>query len=55
MNLSIHLRKQLPHLDLSVELVCPAERMTVLIGPTDEGKTTLMRIIAGLEKPNEKA
>ena len=53
MNLYIHIRKQLPHFDLSLELVCPAEKMTVLIGPTGAGKTTLIRIIAGLEKPDE--
>lgn len=53
MNLHIHIRKQLPHFDLSVELVCPAEKMTVLIGPSGAGKTTLIRIIAGLEKPDE--
>jgi molybdate transport system ATP-binding protein len=53
MNLHIHIRKQLPHFDLSVELACPAEKMTVLIGPTGAGKTTLIRIIAGLEKPDE--
>jgi molybdate transport system ATP-binding protein len=53
MNLHIHIRKKLPHFDLSVELVCPAEKMTVLIGPSGAGKTTLIRIIAGLEKPDE--
>jgi molybdate transport system ATP-binding protein len=53
MNLYIHIRKKLPHFDLSVELACPAEKMTVLIGPSGAGKTTLIRIIAGLEKPDE--
>ena len=52
-NLSIHIRKRLPHFDLSVELLCPADRMTVLIGPSGAGKTTLIRIIAGLEKPDD--
>ena len=53
MNLQIRIRKRLPHFDLSVEFVCQAERMTVLIGPSGAGKTTLIRIIAGLEKPDE--
>ena len=53
MNLQIRVRKQLPHFDLSVEFVCQSERMTVLIGPSGAGKTTLIRIIAGLEKPDE--
>jgi len=53
MNLSICIRKRLPHFDLSVELTCPAEKMTVLIGPSGAGKTSLIRIIAGLERPDE--
>jgi molybdate transport system ATP-binding protein len=53
MNLRIHIRKRLPHFDLSVEMICPAEKMTVLIGPSGAGKTTLIRILAGLEKPDE--
>jgi molybdate transport system ATP-binding protein len=53
MNLHVCLRKRLPHFDLSVEIVCPAEKMTVLIGPSGAGKTTMIRIISGLEKPDE--
>ena len=53
MNLQIRIRKRLPHFDLSLDIVCPAEMMTVVIGPSGAGKTTLMRIIAGLDKPEE--
>jgi molybdate transport system ATP-binding protein len=53
MNLHVSVRKRLPHFDLSVEIVCPAEKMTVLIGPSGAGKTTMIRIISGLEKPDE--
>ena len=53
MNLQIRIRKRLPHFDLSLDIDCPAERMTVVIGPSGAGKTTLMRIIAGLDKPEE--
>jgi molybdate transport system ATP-binding protein len=53
MNLQIRIRKRLPHFELSLDIVCPAEMMTVVIGPSGAGKTTLMRIIAGLDKPEE--
>jgi molybdate transport system ATP-binding protein len=52
-NLQIRIRKPLPHFELSLDVNCPAERMTVVIGPSGAGKTTLMRIIAGLDKPAE--
>jgi len=53
MNLQIRIRKPLPHFELSIDVNCPAETMTVVIGPSGAGKTTLMRIIAGLDKPVE--
>ena len=53
MNLQIRIRKRLPHFDLNLDIACPAEMMTVVIGPSGAGKTTLMRIIAGLDKPEE--
>ncbi len=53
MNLQIRIRKPLPHFELSLDVNCPAEAMTVVIGPSGAGKTTLMRIIAGLDKPAE--
>ncbi len=53
MHLDIDIRKKLPPFDLSIKLKCPTEKMTVVIGPSGAGKTTLIRIIAGLEKPDE--
>jgi molybdate transport system ATP-binding protein len=53
MNLYVHIHKKLPHFDLAVEVACPPDRITVLIGPSGAGKTTLIRIIAGLVKPDE--
>jgi len=50
MDLDVCVRKRLPPFELQIDLPCPAEAMTVIIGPSGAGKTTLIRIIAGLEK-----
>lgn len=53
MDLQICIRKKLALFDLQIDLHCPAEMMTVIIGPSGAGKTTLIKIIAGLEQPDE--
>lgn len=53
MDLHICIRKKLSFFDLQIDLHCPAEMMTVIIGPSGAGKTTLIKIIAGLEQPDE--
>ena len=53
MDLQISIRKRLSSFDLEMDLHCPAEMMTVIIGPSGAGKTTLIKIIAGLEQPDE--
>ena len=50
MGLRIDIKKNLRYFDLDVSFVCPDEKMLVLIGPSGGGKTTIVRIIAGLEK-----
>ena len=38
-----------------IHLQLPAERFNILLGPTLSGKTTLMRVIAGLTRPSRGA
>jgi molybdate transport system ATP-binding protein len=51
MELKVAIFKKLPDFDLEVSFSCAAGRLLALVGPTGAGKTTIMRIIAGLEKP----
>jgi molybdate transport system ATP-binding protein len=53
MNIQVRIRKPLPHFNLDVEIACPEAALTVVIGPSGAGKTTLMRVIAGLDKAAE--
>ena len=52
MKLDIHIIKQLPRFDINVSFSCKSGEMVTLVGPSGAGKTTLMRMIAGLEKPD---
>jgi molybdate transport system ATP-binding protein len=53
MSLQITVRKRLEYFQISVDFACLDERTLVMIGPSGGGKTTLIRMIAGLEKPDE--
>lgn len=52
MGIKIDIKKKLPHFDLDISFACDDKRMLVMIGPSGGGKTTIIRIIAGLEKPD---
>jgi len=49
--LRLRLRLARPDFALHVDLALPATGITVLFGPSGSGKTSLLRCVAGLEKP----
>ncbi|TSA56649.1 MAG: ATP-binding cassette domain-containing protein [Planctomycetaceae bacterium] len=53
MELNISIKKTLPHFDLDVSFSCRKNRLLALVGPSGAGKTTLIRILAGLDRPDE--
>jgi molybdate transport system ATP-binding protein len=53
MTLQAELKKRLKYFDLDISFSCAAEEMLVLIGPSGGGKTTIVRMLAGLDAPEE--
>lgn len=52
MELAVEIKKKLPLFELDVSFICPVERLLAVIGPSGAGKTTIVRIIAGLDRPD---
>ena len=53
MSLTVSLKKSLRFYDLDITFECPDRKMLVMIGPSGGGKTSTIRMIAGLDKPDE--
>lgn len=53
MILQVSVRKRLKFFDLEVSFNCEDREMLVMIGPSGGGKTTIVRMIAGLVTPDE--
>lgn len=53
MELKISVKKQLPSFELDIAFTCSQDTLLVIIGPSGAGKTTIIRMLAGLNKPDE--
>lgn len=53
MILDVSIQKKLSFFDLDMAFSCSGSKMLVLIGPSGGGKTTLIRMLAGLDRPDE--
>jgi molybdate transport system ATP-binding protein len=53
MGLNISIKKKLPHFDIDVSFSCREGRLLALVGPSGAGKTTVIRMLAGLDRPDE--
>ncbi|TAL29590.1 MAG: ATP-binding cassette domain-containing protein [Spirochaetes bacterium] len=53
MSLSVTIRKRLKFIDLDMAFECSDGRVLVMIGPSGGGKTSIIRMLAGLDAPDE--
>ena len=53
MLLSVALKKKLPSFEIDLSFTCRPGKISVMIGPSGGGKTTIVRMLAGLEKPDK--
>ncbi len=53
MALDVKVKKRRHDFDVDVSFSCKGGEILVLVGPSGAGKTTIVRLLAGLEKPDE--
>jgi molybdate transport system ATP-binding protein len=53
MTISASFKTRLKYFDLDISFSCPKKNMIVMIGPSGGGKTTIIRMLAGLNRPDE--
>jgi len=52
MQLKAHLVKRLPQFTIDVDFACAAGELLAFVGPSGAGKTSIIRMLAGLETPD---
>ena len=53
MTITASFKKRLKYFDLDISFSCSMKNMMVMIGPSGGGKTTIIRMLAGLQRPDE--
>jgi molybdate transport system ATP-binding protein len=53
MTIHASFKTRLKYFDLDISFSCSKKNMIVMIGPSGGGKTTIIRMLAGLERPDE--